>query len=82
MFQSRIIAKLGLWMGWCLLFSSGGRAQEKVGPTNESNLPESAFQSAQTFQLAGDYEELLGGAPTSDMPATLTIAIPKTATGP
>ncbi|HXJ07001.1 MAG TPA: tetratricopeptide repeat protein [Candidatus Acidoferrum sp.] len=57
MFQNRILAKLGLWMGWCLLLTSGGRAQEKVGSRNESNLPESTFQSAQTFQLAGDYEK-------------------------
>jgi len=28
-------------------------------------------------QLAGDYEELLSGTPTDDMPATLTIGIPK-----
>jgi hypothetical protein len=33
-------------------------------------------------QLAGDYEELLGGGATDDMPASLTIAIPTAASGP
>ena len=60
MVRIRILAKIGLWM-WCsLLVASGNLAQEKAVATTEANSPEQAFQSAQTFQVAGDYEKATG----------------------
>jgi len=56
MFRTRIRVKLGLWMWFCLLPISGIQAQENAKPASVANSPEQAFQSAQTFQVAGDYQ--------------------------
>jgi len=56
MFRTRIRKKLGLCVCCCLLPSSGTLAQEKTKVASDANSPEQAFQSAQTFQVAGDYE--------------------------
>src|SRR5713226_1024140 len=56
MIRTRILVKFGLWMGCCLLLAAGARAQENAKRASETNSPEQAFQSAQTFQIAGDYE--------------------------
>ena len=56
MIPTRILVKFGLWMGCCLLLAAGARAQENAKRASETNSPEQAFQSAQTFQIAGDYE--------------------------
>src|SRR5260370_32966013 len=47
---------LGLWLSCFLLLAPGLLSQEKP-PANEVSSPEQAFQSAQTFQVAGDYEK-------------------------
>src|SRR6266849_4409101 len=57
MFRTRIHLKLGLWVWCCLLPASRVQAQENAKPASEGNSPEQALQSAQTFQLAGDYEK-------------------------
>src|SRR5437870_5203462 len=56
MFRTRIPVKVGLWVFCCLLPASGIQAQENAKPGSEANSPEQAFQAAQTFQVAGDYE--------------------------
>jgi len=56
MFRTRILVKVGLWVWCCLLPASGTPAQENAKPASEAISPEQAFQSAQTFQVAGDYE--------------------------
>ena len=56
MFRTRIFVKLGLWVWCCLVAPAEMRAQERVKGDSEANSPEQAFQSAQTFQVAGDYE--------------------------
>lgn len=56
MFRTRVLLKLGLWVCCCLLPASGVPAQENAKPASKANFPEQAFQSAQTFQIAGDYE--------------------------
>jgi len=54
--RARIFAKVGLWV-WCsVLPTAEVEAQESVKRASEANSPEQAFQSAQTFQVAGDYE--------------------------
>src|SRR5712664_3574751 len=57
MFRTRIHVKLGLWVWCCLLPASRVQAQENAKPSSEANSPEQALQSAQKFQLAGDYEK-------------------------
>jgi tetratricopeptide (TPR) repeat protein len=56
MFRTRSFVKFGLWACCCLLATAEMRAQEKAKSDGEANSPEQAFQSAQTFQIAGDYE--------------------------
>src|SRR2546422_1120778 len=58
MFRTRIFMQPGLWIACCLLSASGTQAQDraKAKVATEANSPEQAFQSAQTFQIAGDYE--------------------------
>ncbi len=57
MFRTRICVKLCLWV-WCgLLPASGTHAQDKSKAPSEAHSPEKAFQSAETFQVAGDYEK-------------------------
>src|SRR5712664_2466459 len=58
MFRKRILMQPGLWMACCLLSASGTQAQDnaKAKVATEANSPEQAFQSAQTFQIAGDYD--------------------------
>ena len=56
MFRAQILVKIGLWVCCCLLPAFGATAQENAKPVSEANSPEQAFQSAQTFQVAGDYE--------------------------
>src|SRR6059036_2049689 len=58
MFRKRILMQPGLWMACCLLPASGTQAQDsaKTKVATEAISPEQAFQSAQTFQIAGDYE--------------------------
>ncbi len=56
MFRTRILVKLGLWVWCCLLAAFGTPAQENAKAASEANSPEQALQSAQTFQIAGDYE--------------------------
>src|SRR5215467_6181128 len=54
-----ILARFALLL-CCLLPALGTPAQEKTGPTADAKSPyspEQAFQSAQTFQVAGDYEK-------------------------
>src|SRR6266581_4089660 len=56
MFRIRILVKIGLWV-WCsVLPTAEVEAQENAKPASEANSPEQAFQAAQTFQVAGDYE--------------------------
>src|SRR6266571_3115104 len=50
-------AKLGLCVSCCLFLAPGTQAQEKARAASEASSPEQAFQSAQTFQVAGDYEK-------------------------
>src|SRR5260370_24726182 len=57
MFRTRSLVKLGLWV-WCSVFPTAEvKAQENAKPGSEANSPELAFQAAQTFQVAGDYEK-------------------------
>ncbi len=56
MFRTRSLVKLGLGVGCCLFATAEMRAQEKVKSDSEASSPDQAFQSAQTFQVAGDYE--------------------------
>ena len=56
MSRTRILVKVGLWVWCCLLPAAQPRAQENAKPGSEANSPEQAFQAAQTFQVAGDYE--------------------------
>src|SRR6266850_1548887 len=58
MFRKRIFMQPGLWMACCLLSAPETQAQDnaKAKVATEANSPEQAFQSAQTFQIAGDYE--------------------------
>src|SRR6267378_2554893 len=57
MFRTRSLVKLGLWV-WCSVFPTAEvKAQENAKPGSEPNSPELAFQAAQTFQVAGDYEK-------------------------
>src|SRR6266851_2004009 len=56
MSRTRILVKVGLWVWCCLLPAAQPRAQENAKPGSEANSPEQAFQTAQTFQVAGDYE--------------------------
>jgi len=56
MSRTRILVKVGLWVWCCLLPAAQPRAQENAKPESEANSPEQAFQAAQTFQVAGDYE--------------------------
>src|SRR6266446_1241242 len=58
MFRKRIFMQPVLWVCCCLLPASGTPAQDsaKAKIATEANSPEQAFQSAQTFQVAGDYE--------------------------
>src|SRR5260370_5777901 len=56
MFRTRIRRKLCLWVLCCLLPASGTHAQDKAKAASDANSPEQAFQSAETFQVAGDYE--------------------------
>src|SRR5215470_11969572 len=50
-------AKLGLWVSCCLLLAPRALSQEKSHAASPVNSPEQAFQSGQTFQVAGDYEK-------------------------
>src|SRR5260370_5151076 len=57
MFGPRNLVRLGLWV-WCSVFPTAEvKAQENAKPGSEANSPELAFQAAQTFQVAGDYEK-------------------------
>jgi len=57
MFRTRSLVKLGLWV-CCIVFPTAEvKAQENAKPGSEANSPELAFQAAQTFQVAGDYEK-------------------------
>src|SRR5438552_12175177 len=56
MFRSRILLKLGSWVCCCLLPASRTLAQDKAKAAGEASSPEQTFQSAETFQVAGDYE--------------------------
>jgi tetratricopeptide (TPR) repeat protein len=49
-------AKLGLWLSCFLLLAPRVLSQEKPR-ASEVSSPEQVFQSAQTFQVAGDYEK-------------------------
>ncbi len=60
MFGIRIPPKLSLFVGGCLVAALCTSAQEKGRAAAEAkspNSPEQAFQSAQTFQVAGDYDK-------------------------
>src|SRR5260370_14253331 len=56
MFRTRSLVKLGLWLCCSVVPTAEIEAQENVKPSSDANSPEQAFQSAQTFQVAGDYE--------------------------
>ena len=59
MFGVSIVAKLGLSIWCCLIVALWTPGQEKARAAVQGkapNSPEQAFQSAQTFQVAGDYE--------------------------
>lgn len=56
MFRVRILAGVGLLACCSSLSAIGTPAQEKPKAA-EARSPERAFQSAQTFQVAGDYEK-------------------------
>src|SRR5437660_5264573 len=60
MSRTRLLVKVGLWVWCCLLPAAQPRAQENAKPGSEANSPEQAFQAAQTFQVAGDYEKAAG----------------------
>ena len=58
--HDRIFARLSLVASCCLFATLSSPAQDKAGSAPEAksaNSPEQAFQSAQTFQVAGDYEK-------------------------
>ena len=60
MFRIRVLATLALLLCCCLGTAFGASAQEKVGASDRAksaDSPEQVFQSAQTFQVAGDYEK-------------------------
>ena len=57
LFHILSFAKLELWVSCCLLLAPGALSQEKPRATSPATSPEQAFQSAQTFQVAGDYEK-------------------------
>src|SRR5260370_13488612 len=56
MFRTPILVRRCLWVLCCLLSASGTHAQDKAKAASEASSPEQAFQSAETFQVAGDYE--------------------------
>ena len=56
MFRTRILVKVCLWLCCSILPAAELEAQENTTPASDANSPEQAFQSAQTFQVAGDYE--------------------------
>src|SRR2546425_12218643 len=56
MSRTRILAMAGLWVCCSILPAVEIKAQESAKPASEANSPEHAFQAAQTFQVAGDYE--------------------------
>ncbi len=56
MFRTRILVMVGLWLPCSVLSTAEMAAQESAKPASEANSPEQAFRSAQTFQVAGDYE--------------------------
>src|SRR6266568_3551944 len=56
MFRTRILVMVGLWLPCSVLSTAEMAAQESAKPASEANSPQQAFQSAQTFQVAGDYE--------------------------
>src|SRR5712664_4768569 len=56
MFRTPIFVRRCLWALCCLLSASGTHAQDKAKAASEASSPEQAFQSAETFQVAGDYE--------------------------
>jgi len=56
MSRTRILVKVGLWLCCSVLPTAAIEAQENAKPASEANSPEQAFQAAQTFQVAGDYE--------------------------
>src|SRR5260370_19462915 len=56
MCRTRILVKIGLWLCCSVLPTAAIEAQENAKPASEANSPEQAFQAAQTFQVAGDYE--------------------------
>jgi len=60
MFGIPISRKPSLFVGCCLLGALCAAAQDKgraAAETKSPDSPEQAFQSAQTFQVAGDYEK-------------------------
>ena len=56
MFRTPIFVRRCLWALCCLLSASGTHAQDRAKAASEASSPEQAFQSAETFQVAGDYE--------------------------
>jgi tetratricopeptide (TPR) repeat protein len=56
MFRTPIFVRRCLWVLCCLLLASGTHAQDKAKAASEASSPVQAFQSAETFQVAGDYE--------------------------
>src|SRR5260370_42330372 len=56
MFRTRTLVKACLWLCCSILAPAEIEAQENAKPASEVNSPEQAFQAAQTFQVAGDYE--------------------------
>src|SRR6266702_2884991 len=56
MFRTRILVMVGLLLPCSVLSTAEMAAQESAKPASEANSPEQAFRSAQTFQVAGDYE--------------------------
>ena len=63
MFRIRVLAALGLLLYSYLLLAFGTPAQERPKASAETDSLDSlerAFQSAQTFQVAGDYEKAAG----------------------
>src|SRR6266704_1815606 len=56
MFRTRILVMVGLWLPCSVLACAEMVAQESAKPASEANSPEQALRSAQTFQVAGDYE--------------------------
>src|SRR6266851_3664139 len=56
MFRTPIFVRRCLWVLCCLLPASGTHAQDKAKAASDASSPEQAFQSAETFQVAGDFE--------------------------